>query len=48
MAMAGALTIVQTAHVVDLGQIPANDVMTPGLFVDRILRVPANEPVLPG
>lgn len=48
MAMAGKLTIVQTAHAVDLGQIPANEVMTPGIFVDRILRVPANEPVLPG
>ena len=47
MAMAGRLTIVQTPHVCDLGQIEANGVVTPGIFVDRVLRVPVHEPALP-
>ncbi|MCB4821134.1 CoA transferase subunit A [Roseicella aerolata] len=47
MAMAGALTIVQTHHVCDLGQLPANEIITPGIFVDRVLHVQAGDPVLP-
>jgi len=47
MAMAGKLTIVQTHHVTDLGQIPANEVVTPGIFVDRVLHVAAGDPTLP-
>ncbi len=44
VAMAGALTIVQTHHVCDLGQLPANEIVTPGIFVDRVLHVPAGDP----
>lgn len=40
MAAAGKLTIVQTSHIVDLGGIAPEDVVTPGIFVDRVVRVP--------
>ncbi len=40
MAAAGKLTIVQTSHVVELGGIEPEDVVTPGIFVDRIVHVP--------
>jgi 3-oxoadipate CoA-transferase, alpha subunit len=39
MAMAAALTIVQARRVVDLGDIPPEQVITPGIFVDRIVEV---------
>jgi 3-oxoadipate CoA-transferase alpha subunit len=41
MAMAAELTIVQTRYVVGLGDIPPADVHTPGVFVNRVLHVPA-------
>ena len=41
MARAGALTIVQTRHRVDLGQIPPEHIHTPGVFVHRVVHVPA-------
>jgi 3-oxoadipate CoA-transferase alpha subunit len=47
MAMAGQLTIVQTHHICDLGQLPANEIVTPGIFVDRVLHVAAGDPQLP-
>jgi 3-oxoadipate CoA-transferase alpha subunit len=40
MAMAGKLSIVQTAHVVELGDIPPENVHTAGVFVDRVIHVP--------
>lgn len=40
MAAAGKLTIVQTSHVVELGGIDPEDVVTPGIFVDRVVHVP--------
>jgi 3-oxoadipate CoA-transferase alpha subunit len=40
MAMAAALTIVQTRHVVPLGDIPPANVHTPGVFVHRVVHVP--------
>ena len=46
MAMAGALTVVQTHHVCDVGQLPANEIVTPGIFVDRVLHVAAGDPKL--
>jgi acyl CoA:acetate/3-ketoacid CoA transferase alpha subunit len=39
--MAAKLTVVQTAHVVDLGDIPPANVHTPGVFVHRVLHVGA-------
>lgn len=45
MAMAGAVTIVQTARVVAPGEIDPEMVVTPGIFVNRVVRVadPAHE-----
>jgi 3-oxoadipate CoA-transferase alpha subunit len=45
MATAGAVTIVQAAEVVDAGAIHAETIVTPGIFVDRIVEVtePAHE-----
>jgi 3-oxoadipate CoA-transferase alpha subunit len=40
MAMAAKLTIAQTAHVVDLGDIAPEHVHTAGVFVRRVLHVP--------
>src|SRR3984885_12960652 len=40
MAMAGKLTGVRTAPVVDLGAIPPENVHTAGVFVQRVLHVP--------
>ena len=41
MAMAATLTIAQTRHVVELGAIPPANVHTAGVFVHRVLHVPA-------
>jgi len=41
MAMAAKLTIVQTQHIVPLGDIPPANVHTPGVFVHRVVHVPA-------
>lgn len=41
MAMAAKLTIAQTRHMVALGDIPPPNVHTPGVFVQRVLHVPA-------
>ncbi len=40
MAAAADLTIVQARHIVELGGIDPEQVVTPGLFVDRIAHVP--------
>ncbi len=40
MAMAAALTIAETRHVVALGDIPPEHVHTPGPFVHRVIHVP--------
>ena len=44
MAMAAELTIVQAQHVVPLGEIDPEAVVTPGIFVDRVLHVPYGAP----
>ncbi len=40
MAMAAKLTVAQTRHVVELGALAPEHVMTPGIFVNRVLHVP--------
>ncbi|MEM7407102.1 MAG: 3-oxoacid CoA-transferase subunit A [Pseudomonadota bacterium] len=40
MAMAARTTIVQVQHIVDLGEIEPENVMTPGIFVDRVVHIP--------
>ena len=44
MAMAGRMTVVQAQHVVELGALDPERVVTPGIFVDRVLHVPYGEP----
>ena len=46
MAMAAELTIVQARRVVDLGTIAPEQVVTPGIYVDRIVEV--SDPKQPG
>lgn len=41
MATAAGITIVQVAEVVDAGQLDAESIVTPGIFVDRIVHVPS-------
>jgi 3-oxoadipate CoA-transferase alpha subunit len=40
MAAAAELTIVQASRIVALGEIAPDQVVTPGLFVDRVVHVP--------
>ena len=40
MATAGKLTIVEVEHLVEPGEIDADDIMTAGIFVQRIVHVP--------
>ena len=44
MATAAALTIVQAMHLRDLGGIEAERIITPGIFVGRVLHVPRGTP----
>ncbi len=46
MAMAAKLTIVQTQHIVELGALDPQCVVTPGIFVNRVLHVPYGDPPL--
>ena len=44
MAMAAQCTIVQSQHLRALGEIDPDHVVTPGIFVDRVLHVPYGAP----
>ena len=44
MAMAAKLTIVQTRHMVELGELDPDSVVTPGIFVDRVVQVDSPDP----
>ena len=44
VAMASELSIVQTQHVRELGEIDPDHVVTPGIFVDRVLHIPYGDP----
>jgi 3-oxoadipate CoA-transferase alpha subunit len=46
MAMAAELTIVQTQHVAELGALDPEAIVTPGVFVDRVVHIPYGEPDL--
>ncbi len=46
MATAADLTIVQTQHVVELGQLDPEKIATPGIYVDRVVHVPYGEPTV--
>jgi 3-oxoadipate CoA-transferase alpha subunit len=47
MASAAALTIVQTQHVVELGALDPEKIMTPGIYVNRVVHVPYGDPMVP-
>ncbi|HUI13648.1 MAG TPA: 3-oxoacid CoA-transferase subunit A [Xanthobacteraceae bacterium] len=44
MAMAAKTTIVQTQHLVELGTLDPEKIVTAGIFVDRVLHVPYGDP----
>ena len=44
MAAAAALTVVQTQHMAELGTLDPERIVTPGIFVDRVLHVPYGDP----
>ena len=44
MATAARLTVVQAQHMAELGGIDPEAVVTPGIFVDRVLHVPHGDP----
>jgi 3-oxoadipate CoA-transferase alpha subunit len=46
MAGAAKLTIAQTQHVVELGALDPDAVMTPGIFVNRLVHVPYGDPTV--
>jgi len=48
MAMAGDLTVVQTQHVVELGGLDPEVIVTPGIFVNRVIHVPYGDPEFGG
>ncbi len=40
MAMAANVTIVEAERIVEVGEIDPENVITPGLFVDRLVEIP--------
>ena len=44
MATAARLTVAQTQHMAELGALDPERVVTPGIFVDRVLHVPHGDP----
>jgi 3-oxoadipate CoA-transferase alpha subunit len=44
MAMAADTTIVQAQHIVELGALDPERVVTPGIFVDRVVHIPYGDP----
>jgi 3-oxoadipate CoA-transferase alpha subunit len=44
MATAAKLTIAQTQHVVELGELGPEVIITPGIYVDRVIHVPYGDP----
>lgn len=44
MATAAKLTVVQTQHIAPIGTLDPEAIVTPGIFVDRVLHIPYGEP----
>jgi 3-oxoadipate CoA-transferase alpha subunit len=44
MATAAALTVVQAQHIVPLGSLDPEVIVTPGIFVNRVVHVPYGDP----
>src|SRR5580692_11048984 len=47
MAMAAQLTVVQAQHLIELGALDPEKVMTPGIYVNRVVHVPYGDPMVP-
>ncbi len=45
MATAARLTVVQTQHLAELGELDPEGIVTPGIFVDRIVHIPYGDPL---
>jgi 3-oxoadipate CoA-transferase, alpha subunit len=43
-AAAGKLTIVQTQNVAELGELTPEVIVTPGIYVDRVIHIPSGDP----
>jgi 3-oxoadipate CoA-transferase alpha subunit len=41
MAMAADLSVVQVRRIVELGELDPEVIVTPGIFIDRLVEVPA-------
>lgn len=41
MATAAAMTVAQAHHIVDLGQLDPEAIVTPGIYVNRVIHIPA-------
>jgi len=46
MAAAAELTIAQTQHIAELGELSPEEIATPGIYVDRLVYVEAGDPPL--
>lgn len=46
MAMAARLTVVQSQHMAELGDLDPEAIVTPGIFVSRVLHVPCGDPAV--
>src|SRR5271169_2800855 len=46
MATAAQLTVVQAQHIVDLGALDPEKIVTPGIYVKRVVHVPYGEPTV--
>jgi len=44
MAMAAKLTVVQTRHIVELGELEPETIVTPGIYVDRLVHIESADP----
>ena len=44
MAMAASLTVVQTRHMAELGELDPESIHTPGIFVNRVVRIDSPDP----
>jgi 3-oxoadipate CoA-transferase alpha subunit len=47
MAAAAQLTIVQAQHLAELGALDPEKIMTPGIYVNRVVHVPYGDPMVP-
>ena len=44
VAAAGKLTIAQTQNVAELGELTPEMIVTPGIYVDRVIHIPTGDP----